>query len=74
MKIENELCRKVFEHHSVLKGEISTSLVELCAKSGVSRDVVANLVNHLNAAVDSGSNKMVGDFQRTFKRINEEKK
>lgn len=68
MNLENELCRKVYDHHVVLKGEMSTSVLEICTKAGVSREIVAAIVATLNSSVDTSSNKLVTDFQRTFSK------
>lgn len=68
MNLENEICRKVYDHHTVLKGEMSTALLEACTRAGVSRETVASIVASLNAAVDTSTNKLVTDFQRTFSK------
>lgn len=67
MNAENELCRKVYDHHNVLKSELTNKLLENSKKYGLSKEAVAEIVNTLTATVDIGSNKMVTDFQRLFK-------
>jgi hypothetical protein len=69
MNLENEFCRKVHDHHTVLKGEIDGALLEICTRSGLSREATAAIAKSVSAAVDTSTHKMVLDFQRSFKNI-----
>lgn len=71
MKMENELCRKIYEHHTVMKNEISSVILEICSKAGLKREDIAVVAGKVGASVDSSTNKMVIDFQKTIKKINE---
>lgn len=66
MKLENEVCRKVYDHHTVLKGELSTALVEVLTRAKLDREAITTIVNITNSTVDTGTNKMVNDYQRLF--------
>lgn len=66
MKLENEICRKVYDHHTVLKSEIATALLDVCTRSGISRDVIVKIISNVDANVDVSSNKMVTDYQKVF--------
>lgn len=69
MNLETEFCRKVHDHHSVLKNEISAVLLEACTKSGLTREATATIAAVVAASVDGSTHKMVLDFQRAFKNI-----
>ena len=66
MNLENEICRKVFDHHMLLKNDITTALLEVGTRSGLNRETITSIASVLNSAVDTGTNKMVNDFQKTF--------
>ncbi len=66
MKLENEVCRKVYDHHSVLKSELNTALVEVLTRANLTREAIATIVNVANSTVDVSSSKMASDYQRLF--------
>jgi len=67
MKLENEVCRKVYDHHGVLKGELGTVLLESCSRAKLDRDSIAAIVNAVSAAVDTSTDRMANDYQKLFK-------
>lgn len=69
MNLETEFCRKVHDHHSVLKNEISAQLLELCMRSGLSKEATATIAAATSTVIDGSTHKMVLDFQRTFKNL-----
>jgi len=73
MNYESEFCRKVYDHHKVLKGEVAAALVELLTKMKVQQDVLNNAVALSDTVIDGSTHKMVADFQRSFARIATEK-
>ena len=66
MKLESDVCRKVYDHHEVLKGELSTALLEVLTRAKLDREAIAVVVNIANSTVDSSSSKMATDYQRLF--------
>jgi len=72
MTLENEICKKVYDHHTVLKSELSNALLETGTKHGISREALVALSNVLNGTVDMSSNKLVVDFQRSFSKLTEQ--
>ena len=69
MKLENEACRRVYEHHDVLKGELGRVLLEVLAHAKLDRSSIESAVAVVNATVDTGSSKMVTDYQRLFATV-----
>ena len=66
MKLENEVCRKVYDHHEVLKGELGSALLETLTRANVNKDVISLVINVANNSIDSSSSKMATDYQRFF--------
>lgn len=66
MKLENEVCRKVYDHHTVLKSEVGTNLVELLTRANVTKENIAYVVNTVNGVIDASSGKMAIDYQKLF--------
>lgn len=66
MKLENEICRKVYDHHEVLKGELGTVLLEALSKSKLDRNTIAAVVAAVNSTVDVSSSKLTTDYQKFF--------
>lgn len=73
MNYENEFCRKVYDHHEVLKNEIAATLLESMTRANASSDLIKSVVFTAQAVVDGSSHKMVSDFQRTFTKISQNK-
>lgn len=71
MNHENEFCRKVYDHHTVLKNEIASALLEALTRAKVSNDVITSSVHVAQSVVDSSSYKMVSDFQRAFAKMSD---
>lgn len=69
MKLETEVCRKVYDHHTVLKGELGTNLVELLTRANITRDNISIIVNSVNSVIDVSSGKMAADYQRLFNTV-----
>jgi hypothetical protein len=69
MKLETEVCRKVYDHHAVLKGELGTNLVELLTRANITRDNISIIVNSVNSVIDVSSGKMAADYQRLFNTV-----
>ena len=67
MNLENEICRKVFDHHTLLKNDLTAVLLEVGTRAGMSRETIASISGVLGATVDTGTHKMVNDFQKTLK-------
>ena len=66
MKLENEVCRKVYDHHGVLKSELGTALMEVLTRAKLDREAIAVILNVTNSTVDSSSSKMATDYQKLF--------
>ena len=66
MKLENDVCRKVYDHHNVLKSELGTALLEVLTRAKLDRDAISVIVNVANSTVDVSSSKMAADYQRLF--------
>lgn len=66
MKLENEVCRKVYDHHEVLKGELGTALLDALTRANVGKDIIASAITITNSVVDTSSSKMTSDYQRFF--------
>lgn len=66
MKLENEVCRKVYDHHEVLKGELGTALLEVLTRARLDKEAISTIVNVANSTVDVSSSKMANDYQRLF--------
>ena len=66
MKLENEVCRKVYDHHGVLKSELGIALVEVLTRAKLDREAISVIVNIANSTVDSSSSKMATDYQKLF--------
>lgn len=66
MNLESEVCRKVYDHHTVLKSELDTALVEVLTRAKLDRAAIVSIVNIANSTVDTGTHKMVTDYQRLF--------
>lgn len=66
MKLENEICRKVYDHHDVLKGEMGTALFEILTRAKLDKESISAIINVANVAIDSSSSKMTADYQRFF--------
>lgn len=66
MKLENEVCRKVYDHHGVLKSELGSALLEVLTRAKLDREAITTIVNIANATVDTSSSKMATDYQRLF--------
>jgi len=66
MKLENEICRKVYDHHGVLKSELGVALLEVLTRANLDRQAIATVVNVANATVDVSSSKMAIDYQKLF--------
>ena len=69
MKIENDVCRKVYDHHEVLKGELGTALLEVLTRAKLDRAAISTIVNVANSTVDASSSKMAADYQRFFANL-----
>ena len=67
MKLENEVCRKVYDHHNILKGELSSTLLDVCTRAGLTKEAISTLVNVIDSNVDTSTDRMINDYQRTFK-------
>ena len=67
MKLESEICGKVYDHHTILKGEIATTLLESCIRVGLSKDSIVTIVGLIDAAVDVSTDRLVNDYQRTLR-------
>lgn len=66
MKLESEICRKVYDHHTILKGEIATVLLESCTRAGLSKDSITTIVGLVDVTVDVSTDRLVNDYQRTL--------
>jgi hypothetical protein len=71
MNYENEFCRKVYDHHNVLKNEIASAMLEAMTKAKVSNEVIARAVHVAQSVIDSSSYKMVNDIQRSFAKMSD---
>lgn len=67
MNLEQEICRRVYDHHSVLKGRVSQTLLELSKKHNLSKEATVALMKALESEVDTTSDKMVNDYQKAIK-------
>jgi hypothetical protein len=67
MSLEQEVCRRVFDHHSVLKGRLSQELLVLSKKENLTKETVAALIRVIDGEIESCSDKMVSDYQRVLK-------
>ena len=67
MNLEKDVCRKVYDHHDVLKARLSQVLIEAGAKHSLTKETLMNLVKQLSSEVDSSSDKLVTDYQKTIK-------
>jgi hypothetical protein len=66
MRLESEICRKIYDHHSVLKGDINSNLVSMLTQANLSRENITEIVNTVNGIVDNSSGKMATDYQKLF--------
>ena len=64
MNLEREICRKVYDHHGILKSEIATALLDICSRAGLKREDIAIIVTRVDATVDTSTSRMVADYQK----------
>ena len=67
MKLENEVCRKVYDHHEVMKGEITTTLFEILTRAKLTKEAISTVIESTNVVIDASTDKMAADYQRLFK-------
>jgi len=66
MKLESEVCRKVYDHHDVLKGELGVALLDVLTRAKLDKAAIATVISVANTAVDVSSDKLAADYQRFF--------
>lgn len=66
MKLESEVCRKVYDHHEVLKGELCTALQDILTRAKLDKTSIAAVVSVANSTVDISSDRLTTDYQRFF--------
>lgn len=67
MNLEREVCRRVFDHHEVLKGKLSEVLIAEVQKKNLTQKDAAEILKTLKSEVETASDKMVLDYQKLFK-------
>jgi len=67
MSLEQEVCRRVYDHHSVLKGRLSQELLLLSKKEKLTKEAIASLIKTIDTEIETCSDKMVSDYQKTIK-------
>lgn len=69
MKLESEICRKVYDHHGILKSELATALLDICTRAGLKREDIATIITRVDATVETSTNRMVVDYQKTLNTL-----
>ena len=69
MNIEKEICRKVYDHHGILKSELATALLDICTRAGLTREATSTIITRIDATVDTSTNRMVAVYQKTVSAI-----
>lgn len=69
MNIEQEICRKVYDHHGILKSELATALLDICTRAGLSREATTTIIARVDATVETSTTRMVTDYQKTVASV-----
>ena len=69
MSLEKDVCRKVYDHHDVLKARLTQVLIESGSKNSLTKETLSSLARQLSAEVDASSDKLVTDYQKSIKEL-----